>query len=64
VEGDVAAALDLEQLDTARTKQLGAREQMFFLRRPAECDDGRMFEEEQNVFGNRPVNPLSSHASL
>src|SRR4051812_45789752 len=52
VKRDVAASLDLEQLDAARGEQLGTGEKMLLLRRASERHDGRVLDEEQDVFGD------------
>ena len=53
VERDVAATLDLEQLDPPRREQLGRREEVPLLRRAAERDHRRMLDEQQHVLLDR-----------
>ena len=49
VKGDVAAALDVEQLHAARRELLGGCEQVASLGGAAERDDRRMLDEEEHV---------------
>ena len=60
VEGDVAATLDLEQLDAARREQRRRREQMLLLRRAAQRDDRRMLDEEQHSCVDLAADPRPS----
>ena len=55
VERDVAAALDLEQLDAPRREQLGGREQMPLLRRAPKRHHRRMLDEQQHVLRDLPA---------
>jgi hypothetical protein len=64
MERDIAAALDLEQLDASSAEKLRRRQKVLLLRGAAERDDRRMLEEQQDVFGYRPVDALPRDASL
>ena len=64
VERDVAAALDLEQLDPPRGEQCGRRQQMALLRRAPEGDDRRMLDEKQQVLVDLAADPRPGHRSL
>jgi len=49
VEGDVAATIALEELDTALLQEFGRGDNVGGLGVAAESDDGRVFEQEQDV---------------
>jgi hypothetical protein len=51
VVGDVAAALDLEDLDAAAAQGLGVEREARGLGAAAQGDDGRVLAEEQEVVG-------------
>ena len=49
VESDVAAAITLENFHAALGQQFGRGDDVFLLGVAAESDDGRMFEQQQNI---------------
>jgi hypothetical protein len=49
VEGDIAAAVDLEQLDAALGQKLGRRQYMIELSIASQGDDRLVFQKEQSV---------------
>jgi hypothetical protein len=64
VERHVTAALHLEQLHALIPQEFRRRYEVLFLRRPAEGDDGRMLEEEQDVLRNCARDSVTRDASL
>src|SRR5262249_44300282 len=64
MKGDVAAAFDLEQVNSAPSERLGRGEKMPFLARPAERDDGRMLDQKEDVLSDGAVDSGASNGAL
>jgi len=64
VEGDVAAALRLEQLDAARREEGGRRNEILRLGAAPERDHGRMLEQEQHIVRDLAADPRAGHRAL
>jgi len=64
MEGHVTAALDLEDLDALAAQKVRRCDEVFFLGRAAECDDGWMLDKEQNVLRDRAGDSVAGDIAL
>ena len=64
MKGYVTAALDLEQLDPFALQEFRRGDEVFLLRCPPECDDGRMLQEQEDILRNRSGYSVASDIAL
>src|SRR5437899_12948 len=64
VKGDVAAALDLEQLDALVAQISGRRQHVRALGGASQCDDRRVLDEQEQILVDRAANPRARRLAL
>ncbi len=64
VEGDIAAPLDLEQLDSFALQKLRRGNEVLLFTAAAQGDDGRVLDEQEHVLRDGARNSVSRDAAL